>query len=124
MKVPTPAELAALGRHVATFAGGAVMSAAIFGLVSQDEASVLTQSLQHIGDGVKEIAVGLGPIVGIACGLYAKWTASPPAQIAAVVATLPPNGVIMTTKEVADATPSPKVIAADPIGQMMGRAGG
>lgn len=124
MKTLTPAEIAAFGRHVATFAAGGITFAAIIGLVSSDEASILTQSMQHITEGVKEIAVGLGPIIGLACGLYAKWTASPPAQIAAVVATLPPNGAIITTPEVAAASPSPKVIAADPIGQMMGRAGG
>lgn len=123
-RMPTPAELSALGRHAATFAGGSIMTAAIFGLVSGDQASTLTQSLQHISDGVKEIAVGLGPVIGIVSGLYAKYTASPQAQINAVAATLPPNGQIITTPEVAAASPSPKVVAADPIGQMMGRAGG
>jgi len=97
-------QYAAAGRHVLTFAMGAVTAAASIGIVTAGEAGTLTTSLGHIGTGVSELAAGLAPLIAMGSGLFATWSASHKSQIASINA-LP--GV----KVVAESVPAPQVTA-------------
>jgi hypothetical protein len=83
---------------------GATTAAAAFHIISGEQASTITSSVTQISDGLAQIAAGLAPLIAIATGLYATWTASPKSQIAAVNSN-PTNGV----KVVADTAAAPQV---------------
>jgi hypothetical protein len=85
-------EALAAGRHVITYGMG---FATAIGLVSVSQGGDITSSVDHIFNGLKEIAVGVGPLAGIAMAWWAKRTASPAAQTAAV-ANLPEVRAIVT----------------------------
>lgn len=76
-------ELLASGRHVVTFAAGAATS---FGLLSVSQSADIATDVNHIFNGVKEIAVGAGPLLGIVMAWWATHKSTPAAQVAAVSA--------------------------------------
>lgn len=78
MKLPTQAQLAAFGRHIVSYAAGAVTAAAALHLLTPGQAGTITTSVQHISDGVSQIAVGVAPLISMASGLYAAWKSSHP----------------------------------------------
>lgn len=73
-------------RHVYTAAGvaGSIISA--LALVSPDQVAALLASIRQIGDGLEAIFVAAGIIGGIGSALYARFTAKPEQQVAAVQA--------------------------------------
>lgn len=101
MNLPSGAQAAAFGRHVATFAAGAATLGATMNIISAGDATVIAHSIDQISAGVAQIAAGVGPLVGIGAGLWAAWTASQRKQIAAVNDA--PNGL----KVVKDTVPAP-----------------
>ena len=106
MQLPSQAQIAAVGRHVLTFSMGMTAAAAALHVVSSDQASTITTSVTQIGNGIAEIATGLAPLIALATGAYAAWTASRKSQIAAVNND-PGNGV----KVVAETAAAPQVNA-------------
>ena len=84
MNTPTQAQLAAAGRHVLTFSMGATAAVAALHVISSDQASTITTSVTQIGNGVAQIAAGLAPLIALATGAYATWTASRKSQMAAI----------------------------------------
>ena len=84
MNMPTQAQLAAAGRHVLTFSMGATAAVAALHVISSDQASTITTSVTQIGNGVAQIAAGLAPLIALATGAYATWTASRKSQMAAI----------------------------------------
>lgn len=110
MEMPTQAQLAAFGRHLLSYGAGAATAAAAFNLISSGQAMVITTSLQHIGNGVSEIAVGVAPLVSLATGLFAAWTASHKSLVEAVAAI--PGTTVVTTPQLAAATPDhPNIVS-------------
>lgn len=77
-------QIAAISRHVVTYAMGAATAAAAFGLLNSNDVGTISTSLGEISDGVAKIAAGLAPLVAMASGVYAAWAASRKAQIASV----------------------------------------
>ena len=84
MNIPTQAQFAAAGRHVLTFSMGATAAVAALHVISSDQASTITTSVTQIGNGVAQIAAGLAPLIALATGAYATWTASRKSQMAAI----------------------------------------
>jgi hypothetical protein len=82
------AQVAAAGRHLLTFVSGGVSGAAAvlatLHVVSAGDVATIANSLTQISNGVAEIVAGLAPLVAIASGAWAAWTASHTSQIAAV----------------------------------------
>jgi len=110
-------EKKAAGRHVLTYAGGLVTMAAVWGLVSQGDASTLTQGLNDIGAGLAQFAKGVAAIAGVLVPLYsalmAKRSAQPDQQIKSVVATLSaPNSGKTVAEVVSDESDRKKLISA------------
>jgi hypothetical protein len=106
MNIPSQAQFAAAGRHVLTFSMGATAAVAALHVITSDQATTITTSVTQIGNGIAEIAAGLAPLIALATGAYATWTASRKSQITAVNAD-PGNGV----KVVADTASAPQVNA-------------
>jgi Flp pilus assembly protein TadG len=106
MNMPTQAQFAAAGRHALTFSMGATAAVAALHVISGDQASTITTSVTQIGNGVAQIATGLAPLIALATGAYAAWTASRKSQIAAVNDDKT-NGV----KVVSETSPSPQINA-------------
>lgn len=107
MQLPNQSSVSAFGRHVISYSMGAVTAAAALHLVSADDAATLTGSVTQISHGVAEIAAGLSPIIGLVSGLYAAWSATHKAQIAAVNA-------VPGVKVVSDAVPA-KMLTEPPV---------
>lgn len=104
MRLPTQSELAAAGRHTLSFSMGAVAAAAALHLFTGDQAATITTSVTQIGNGVAEIAAGLAPLIALATGAYATWTASRKSQMAAVN-----NDKTNGVKVVPETSPTPAV---------------
>lgn len=121
------------GRHVVTFAAGiaAGIGYTSIGGVSNGD---LVVSFNHIFNGLSEVAVGLGPVVGAGMGLWATFkgtmkskvadvrAAAPtdlanavktvaPAVLLDAAANVPGTTQIRTTPALAQATASPKVVS-------------
>lgn len=125
-------EKKAAGRHVLSYAAGAVTMAAVWGMISQGDASTLTQGLSDIGAGAEQLAKGVAAIAGVLIPIYtalmAKRSAQPDQQIKSVIANATDNPVdrnklisvvaempevkgVVTTATVAADTSSNKVVA-------------
>lgn len=84
LSLPSLAQLAAFGRHVATYAAGAVTVGIGLHILTPDQGSQIGSAVTGILNGVASIAGGLASLVAIGSGLYAAWTASGTKQAAAI----------------------------------------
>lgn len=123
----------ALGKHAISYAAGI---ATAVGILTQVDSDTLITSVDHIVNGVKEIAIGVGPLVALGMGLWARYNSSLAAKkaaviaatpgtmvvqssgsdratvnLAAMIATIPEVHAVISTPEVAAATVSPKVVS-------------
>jgi len=85
-------------RHVYSFLGGAMLMLGALGVDADTQQKIVT-AVHQIGDGLGQILAGLGLLTPVAMGLWARWTAKPAQQIAAVKA--------MPDKDVVDVNPAP-----------------
>ncbi len=76
-------EVLASGRHVVSYGAGFMTA---FGLTKVINPDVLVTSFDHIFNGIKEIAVGAGPLAAAGMAWWASHKSSPKAQIATVSA--------------------------------------
>lgn len=72
-------------RHIYSFVGGAGFVFALLGL-DQATRDQVVAAVHQIGDGFSSILAGVGVLVPIGAGLWARYTAKPAQQIAAVEA--------------------------------------
>lgn len=135
--LPTQDQVLAAGRHVVTFAGGAVTMFASLHLITGGDATSAAAALNQIGHGFSEIIAGAGTLMSIVSLSFAALSANPLLQLLkgskavsadpglakdttvaqqAVVATaaeaMPLVKTIEAAPEVARASPSPNVVAA------------
>jgi hypothetical protein len=101
----------AVGRNFVSYLMGV---ATLFGVakVQGIDLSVVSSSMDHIFNGVKEIAIGLGPLITIAMGWWATRKPSAASSIAAVTA-LPGRPQIIVSPAVPVDSPL-AIAAADP----------
>lgn len=111
MKMPTLAQQAAFGRHVVSYAMGAITMAAALHVVTGDQASSLTTAVTQISNGVVSIAGGIATLVSLGAGLYAAWSSSPLSQLLAVAKNADVKQVVVANPVTANAVPSDKVVA-------------
>lgn len=84
LSLPSTAQLAAFGRHVASYTAGAVTVGVGLHFLTPDQGSQIGTALSGIINGVESIAGGMASLVAIGSGLYAGWTASRSRQAAAI----------------------------------------
>jgi hypothetical protein len=111
MSLPTVDQGLSAARHFVTYAMGA---ATAFGVTSIQgvDLSVISDSLNHIFNGIKEISVGVAPLAAIAMAWWAAHKQSPAVKIADVTAMPGKPQIIVPPTAPAD---SPlRVAAADP----------
>ncbi len=125
----------AAGKHAISYGAG---FATAFGLLTQVNATDIATDFDHIFNGIKEIATGLGPLVTLAMGWWAAHNSTMRAKVAAVreaqpqvlvqavqqvapvvlrdaVAEQPEvRAVVVDSKATAEASPSDKVTTAGP----------
>lgn len=93
-------EVLASGRHVVSYGAGFMTA---FGLTKIVNPDVLVSSFDHIFNGVKEIAVGVGPLAGAGMAWWATHRSSPAAQVATVSAMPSTKGFATSDPELATA---------------------
>lgn len=76
----------AAGKHYISFAAGA---AAALGFTTQASSADIITDFDHIFNGLKEIAIGAGPLIAIGMGWWAAHNASLTSKVAAVKAAEP-----------------------------------
>jgi hypothetical protein len=120
----------ATGRHIVSFTAGA---GAMAGILTQNSSTDVVGDFDHIFNGLKEIAIGAGPLITLAMAWWAAHNSTFKSKVAAVKAADPVTlvqavqqvapstlrdavaaqpevaKVVVTTKAAADASPSPKV---------------
>jgi hypothetical protein len=77
-------QVMAIGRHVATAIGGAAAFAVSLHFLSSGDADTIVKAVNQIATGFTSIVTGVLALVPIASGLWAAYSASPKAQIAAI----------------------------------------
>jgi hypothetical protein len=117
LSFPTGAQVAAFGRHVASYAAGAVTVAVGLHFISPDQGSQIGDAIKGIINGVASIVGGVATLLSIGAGLYASWTASPSSQASAIGASTStevksaPGGIAVVT--IRDPAMASAAIAAD-----------
>lgn len=106
----TASQFYAFGRHVVSYAMGAVTVAVALNFVTGDQGTALSTAVTQIVSGVQSIAGGVATIVSVITAIYAARSASPTNQIAAV-ASNPDVSKVVTTPAVAQSIPSAKVVS-------------
>lgn len=109
----------AAGKHYVSFAAGAV---AALGLTTQSSSADIVSDFDHIFNGLKEIAIGAGPLVTIAMGWWAAHNASTKAKVESVKQVAPTamlidavadrpevKAIVVDSPALAQASPSDKV---------------
>ena len=86
LQVPSQIQLEAFGRHVVSYAMGAITVLAFTHIVSPDQAQSATTAITQISQGVALIISGGGTLVAFASALWATISASLRSQIASVQA--------------------------------------
>lgn len=84
LSVPSAAQLAAFGRHIASYAAGAVTVGVGLHFLTPDQGTQIGTALAGIVNGVESIVGGMASLIAIGSGLYAAWTASRTRQAAAI----------------------------------------
>jgi hypothetical protein len=125
--------LYAASRHLASYVAGIITVALAWGLVSQTDAATLSDALTHITNGISEFSKAVGMIASVFVPIYTAWrsahkaTPNEQAKSAAeninqvtngaklavinAVGTMPEVQKVITTKAVANATSSEKVVS-------------
>lgn len=81
MKMPDTSQFYAFGRHVVSFAGGAVFYATMFGVVNSTDAANATHAINQISSGFQQIVGGVAVLIPIGMGVMAAVKSSPLAQM-------------------------------------------
>ena len=130
-------QYAAAGKHIASAAAGAVGLAVVWHFVSPEQGANVTQNINDVVNGLEQAAKGFAGLIAAATLVYTSLksanNASPASQVASVKAADPAalvqavqavspatlrdavamqpdvKAVVVTSKAVADASPSPKV---------------
>lgn len=105
----------AAGKHVASYAAGGVTVAVGLHFLSPSQGGDIGGDINLIVDGVEKIATGVAGIVAVIAPIYtalrAAKNASPTSQASSLAQEVP-GTVIVTTPEIAKATPGiPNVVA-------------
>lgn len=109
MDLPTPAQVNAAARHVASFAGGAIV---MFGLGTKINPDIVNQLITATSTLVNDGIVLAGVISPLVAAYFATKTASPAAQAAAVAAT---GAQVITTPAIAAAVTSSNVMSSNDV---------
>lgn len=109
MDLPSAAQVNAAARHVASFAGGAVV---MFGLSSKINPDSLNAIINATGTLINDAIVLFGLISPLLAGYFASKSASPVAQAAAVAAT---GATVIAPPAIAAAVPSPNVMSSETV---------
>lgn len=84
ISLPSAAQLAAFGRHVASYAAGAITVGVGLHFLTADQGTQISTAVAGIVNGVESIVGGVASLIAIGSGLYAAWTASRTSQAAAI----------------------------------------
>src|SRR4051812_39710131 len=96
----------AAGKHVASYAAGALSVAVTFHFISPTDAGAITENINTIADGLGKVATGVAGLVAILTPIYtalkSAHNASPVGQATGLEKAVP-GTTIVTKPEIADA---------------------
>lgn len=84
LSLPSARQFASFGRHIVSYAAGAVTVGVGLHFLSPDQGSQVGNAITGIVNGVESIVGGVATLVAVGSGLYATWTASNAGQAAAI----------------------------------------
>jgi hypothetical protein len=109
-------EALASGRHVVSYGAGFMTA---FGMTKIIAPDVLVSSFDHIFNGIKEIAVGVGPLAGAGMAWWATHKSTKAAQVATVSAMPEVKQITVSDPALAtaakQASPATQVTLAPPL---------
>ena len=104
----------AAGRHIASYAGGAVSMAVALHFITPDQAVDVNGNLKSIFTGLQQVGAGVAGIVAFLAPIYAGWkashSASPKQEAISLVAAVPGTKIVTPDPVVASA-PSPDIVS-------------
>lgn len=112
MWLPTQAQVNAATRHIASAIGGGIL---VFGLSTKIDPATVTNIIGAAGTVINDVIVLIGLVSPLIAGYYASKSASPASQAASITKT-EPGTIVVTTPEIAKATPdAPNVVSKDDV---------
>lgn len=109
-------QIQAVGRHVASYAAGALTIAVAFRVLSPAQAADLQTNLDVLFDALTKLATAIGGIIGVLTPIYTAWRAqksASPVEKAKSLEQEVPGTVIVTAPDIAKSVPSPNVVSKD-----------
>jgi hypothetical protein len=107
----SPPQLAAF-RNVASGVGGIILTLGVIH-ISPAQFQALLDATVNLGTAIGAFATALGPVMIGLSAAYAAWSASVKHQVNTVASQ--PGTTVVTTPEIANATPNPKVMSSDDV---------
>lgn len=105
----------AAGRHVASYVAGGVSVAVALHFLSPSQGGDLGTSINQVSDGITQIAKGIAGICAVLTPIYTAWRAAhsaSPTQEAISLVSAKPGTIVVTTPEIAQATPNvPNIVS-------------
>ena len=108
MNLPSTAQVAAFGRHVVSYAMGAVTVLAATHVASPDQTQSATDAIKQISEGVAAVISGGSTLIALGSAFWAVITASLKSQIASVQAS-PQAQVTVSNPQLSAGIPGVKV---------------
>ena len=106
MQMPTSAMLASFGRHVISYSAGAATVLVGVHALTPSQGGDLGTAVNQIVTGLTTAFGGIVTLVSLAAAAYGAWQRSPLHQIMSAATIIQPTGgKIVTTTDIASATP-------------------
>lgn len=117
MNFPSKDIILASGRNVVSYVAGGVTVGVALHFFTADQGVSLSTAIGQIWQGMVNIYSGSATLISVGMAVWAGLRSTRKAQTASAASALPPNGIIKTTPELAQAIPDPRVVAAAPAPQ-------
>lgn len=108
----TSAQIAAALRHCATFFAGLMTMLGVSHFITGDQASQLGAGLGKIADGLGDVIVVAGPMIGAISAYFSQRSASPPKQADSLIDSGQAHKII-GTPQLAEETKSANVVTRE-----------
>lgn len=108
MNLPSQAQVNAATRHAATFAAGAI---AMFGLSTKIDPATVQQLIAATGTLVNDVVLIVGLAAPLITSYFASKSATPQAQAASIVKSVPGTKIVTPDENLANAVPSSDVVS-------------
>ena len=98
-------------RHVYTSVASIVGTLAVVGVVTQGDATTISNAVHKIGECVSSIIAGVSALIPIVSAAYAMWSTSQRSRMVAIAKSPEVTQIVVTSQGLANSIPNSKVVS-------------